>query len=314
MVVFFHLTNQSSYYGYFLAEENVLRKVGSFGSLGVYIFFAISGFVIPYSLYQSKYKLSNIWTFLKKRWIRIEPAYLMSIVLILINTRFGDWVWGLEFQIEWDRLFLHVLYLPEFFGFQWYNIIYWTLALEFQFYLLMALVFPLFVSQNKVIRIVSLLVFALFFFLYDENRLITNHSSLFIIGIVGFMFYKQLLTKYEFFVLLLLDLYLIYMQSPQNGISIAVVSAVAIFIILFVDVDFKLGREIGKISYSLYLTHGLSGMTVLFSSMYLDSIKENEIVKSLLIFVALVASVIFAYGFWYCIERPTQKIAKNIPY
>ncbi|RZL40194.1 MAG: acyltransferase [Pedobacter sp.] len=52
LVCIFHFTQGNTGY---LATENWLKKIGSIGWSGIEIFFILSGFIIPYSLHQSKY-------------------------------------------------------------------------------------------------------------------------------------------------------------------------------------------------------------------------------------------------------------------
>src|SRR6185295_1906083 len=81
-VCWFHLTrfryNVPDPRGYAL-----VCQTGAYGWLGVEVFFVISGFVIPYSLYRARYRVKNYRTFILKRVIRLDPPYLVSIAVIL---------------------------------------------------------------------------------------------------------------------------------------------------------------------------------------------------------------------------------------
>ena len=51
-----------------------------YSSLGVWMFFVISGFVIPYAMYSMNYRISDdAWPFLLRRIVRLEPAYIVSL-------------------------------------------------------------------------------------------------------------------------------------------------------------------------------------------------------------------------------------------
>src|SRR5215470_10500221 len=66
----------------FLAAGSLLWLSGFRGYLGVHLFFVISGFVIPYSLSRRKYSFPrDAFSFFVRRLVRLEPAYLCSIVL-----------------------------------------------------------------------------------------------------------------------------------------------------------------------------------------------------------------------------------------
>src|SRR5256885_1756483 len=54
------------------------------GKFGVYMFFIVSGFVMPLSLYKGKFKVSNYFTFIHKRIIRLHIPYLCALAGTLI--------------------------------------------------------------------------------------------------------------------------------------------------------------------------------------------------------------------------------------
>ncbi len=76
-------------WGHFVAGQGkYLGLSGKFGYLGVDIFFVISGFVIPWSLYRSRYVLRDYPRFLLKRNVRLYPPYLASIAITILATNF----------------------------------------------------------------------------------------------------------------------------------------------------------------------------------------------------------------------------------
>src|SRR5689334_14543570 len=76
-VCWFHLTNGNPSF----LTGGPLKSSGTYGWLGVEMFFVISGFVIPYSLHKAGYDLKSFGTFVAKRIIRLDPPYLVSIVI-----------------------------------------------------------------------------------------------------------------------------------------------------------------------------------------------------------------------------------------
>ena len=76
MVMWFHFT--------FRLPEGALRASGLYGYLGVEAFFVISGFIIPYAMDLRHYRLGrDSFAFIGRRIIRLEPPYVMSVLLIL---------------------------------------------------------------------------------------------------------------------------------------------------------------------------------------------------------------------------------------
>lgn len=71
-VCVFHFTNGNKD---FLSQNSLFKIVGSVGWSGVEMFFIISGFIIPYSLYKINYRYKAYSVFLIKRIIRIHPPF-----------------------------------------------------------------------------------------------------------------------------------------------------------------------------------------------------------------------------------------------
>src|SRR5258708_16473666 len=57
---------------------------GKYGYTGVYIFFVISGFIIPYSLHPGGYPLVHFGRFMLKPCIRLYPPSLASVPITLL--------------------------------------------------------------------------------------------------------------------------------------------------------------------------------------------------------------------------------------
>ena len=94
-VCYFHFTHGNPD---FLSKTNILYQSGRYGFLGVDVFFVISGFVIPYAMYRGMYRFKNFGTFLLKRVIRIEPPFLISIILVI--------------ALNWLSTYLHITVEP----------------------------------------------------------------------------------------------------------------------------------------------------------------------------------------------------------
>src|SRR5277367_6237893 len=115
----------------------------TWGMYGVALFFVISGYCIHLSYL--RYPTSFEWKgFFWRRFLRLYPAYIVSIAACLALQGFRhhqqDWsVW----QIPTHLLFIHNLFgFDLFYGI---NGVYWSLAIEFQFYAL----FPLLILGRQ---------------------------------------------------------------------------------------------------------------------------------------------------------------------
>jgi peptidoglycan/LPS O-acetylase OafA/YrhL len=75
------------------------------------------------------------------------------------------------------------------------------------------------------------------------------------------------------------------------------------------DFNPKLGNWLGKISYSLYLTHALVGLS--FINLMSSRVTSN-IGKLIVELIAFTMTLIFSYFFWKYVENPSQNWSKKI--
>ena len=108
------------------------------GGLGVGIFFAISGFVIAHSVYADRVTLRFVGRFMLRRSIRLDPPYWLAIALVLASAGLSAMVVPdkVPLDVSTGQLLAHLFYLQEILGYPHLNIVFWTLCLEVQFYLI----------------------------------------------------------------------------------------------------------------------------------------------------------------------------------
>jgi peptidoglycan/LPS O-acetylase OafA/YrhL len=148
----------------YLPKDNAVRMVFEYGWMGVEIFFIISGFIIPYSMYKNDYHLKDFKIFFMKRIVRIEPPYIVSIVFALIlgwSNTWTTWYMGHEYKIDWWNVLGHIGYVNVLTGKPWLNVAYWTLAIEFEYYLLLSLMFLYRVGKISVFVFFTITILAL---------------------------------------------------------------------------------------------------------------------------------------------------------
>jgi len=306
MVAIYHFTNYLTPKGMLLPEGNVVAKIGEFGAQGVFIFFVITGFVIPISLYQNNFRINKIFKYLYKRWVRIEIPYILSVVFVIIVSLIFSIKNDEAFNFDFLKFIYHIFYLVEFVGYDWYNIIYWTLAIEFQFYIVIAIIFPLLISENNIIKFTSILLFAFSSLIITDNSIVSHYTPIFSQGIVLFLIKTNKIKITWGGLLILIFTFLTYYT---NGLAIAFFSLFAFFVIAFFNVNIKIFNKLGNISYSLYLIHGLVGGNIIY---FLYRYIDNYYLKLLLILFAIFVSIISAYIYWKIVENPSKKISKKI--
>lgn len=282
-----------------------------YGKKGVQVFFIISGIVIPLSMIHWNYRLPQFFRFMLKRFIRIEPPYFASVVLGLVYLYLGSQLGGsrgTELIPSFRDVVLHLGYLIPFVeGAKWINEVYWTLFIEFQYYIILALTFPLATSRNAFGRITFMLLFLFPPLLFESKNFFTCWSSFFLIGIGYALWITRKWTVYEFVIAVvsaaLVSLYRLPVVDVVFGLAtLAIIS-------FFGNMRFKWGDFLGNISYSLYLIHSfIGGAFVNFMSHHFRQPFEKFIV----ILCGIVISLISAYVFYRVIEKPAQNWSRKI--
>jgi peptidoglycan/LPS O-acetylase OafA/YrhL len=306
MVCIFHFIGYSDFRGDLFSDNSLFSDIGKLGTNGVYVFFVISGFVIPLSLSKDSFNLKQLPQFLSRRFVRIEIPYLVSILLILFVNFLFAIKNGLNFTINMKQFLFHIIYIIPFSKFDWYNIIYWTLAIEFQFYIAIGLLYFFLASKNQIIVILALLIFGLSSFIINDNRLIFEYATIFSLGISLFLMKTKKINIKIGYVLLGL---FVLAAAYHHSIAVSVFSLLTVLAIQFLEINHKLTNRFGDISYSLYLTHGLIGGNLLYLfSRYFSSFSG----KILLVISALGLSLLFSYLFWRLIENPSRRLSKKV--
>jgi peptidoglycan/LPS O-acetylase OafA/YrhL len=307
-VCYFHFTHGNPD---FLSKTNLLYQSGRYGFLGVDVFFVISGFVIPYAMYRGMYRFKNFGKFLLKRVIRIEPPFIASIILVIaLNwlSTLSPYYRGAGFTIDFTALALHLGYLNAFFQYPWVNDVYWTLAIEFQYYIIIALIFPLLIHSKKYFSFIALGVFGMMGFFITGHNFIFNYGLLFVVGILLFQFRIGYLKDAEFGTLLLIALLMIFVKFDKRYL---VAALLPYFFILYFDFNNKISKFLGNISYSLYLVHIPIGGRIINIC---ETLFQSEQIRSVFVFVALAVSIFAAWVFFMVIEKPAMELAKKIGY
>ena len=76
---------------------------------------------------------------------RLSTAYSIASLAIAFLAPLIPGSSAPPYELDLPRLFSHLAYLSSILDYNWYNVVYWTLAIELQFYLCIALLVPLLV-------------------------------------------------------------------------------------------------------------------------------------------------------------------------
>lgn len=298
-------------WGHFVGGQGkYIGMTGKLGYLGVDIFFVISGFVIPWSLYRSRYVLRDYPKFLLKRNVRLYPPYLASIAITILATNFVLVpVFHIpKITVTGRDLLLHFAYLNDLVHVPWINVAYWTLAVEFQWYLLVGLMLPLLATPRKLVRFAgAAIMISLFFAFPYNNRLIFHHLPVFLVGVFVFQYRAKLIGSREFAGLV--AVMSLVMIRPLGWLVLVVAVATGMLIALSTFHSHAADR-VGDISYSLYLLHLPIGVAVIgclshwlpYASWFIG----------LLDVIGVAASAWAAWIMYQIIEKPSQDLSSAI--
>src|SRR5205085_7512260 len=132
-VIFYHGFSQYDTAGFSWPTRWFLESA-QWGWLGVNLFFVLSGFLITGILLDGKQEQHYYRRFYVRRALRILPAYLLLLLLLMLTYRIGI----SDRHISWSFIGLSFFYLSNLTTFFGVNMQYgplWSLAVEEQFYL-----------------------------------------------------------------------------------------------------------------------------------------------------------------------------------
>jgi len=294
----------------FITNETIL-DVFHYGNRGVQLFFIISGVVIPLSMIKSNYKINLFGKYLLRRFIRIEPPYLIAVALGLLYLYARNFVPSSS-QVNLfpsiRDIILHIGYLVPFVeDAKWIREIFWTLSVEFQYYIFLATFFPLALSDKKFLRWGFNILILTIPFLVPANSFFIHWAAYFGVGIFYALYITKKYTLKESLVMILFCSLVIYKEQGLIDLSIAL-GALSI-IHFFPNSKSGIGLFLGKISYSFYLLHSIIGLGYIN---FMSHLVSSSTGKFLVISSGLVLSIISAYIFWKFIEKPSQLRSQKI--
>ena len=177
------------------ASDTTLADIFSHGHIGVYIFFAISGFILalPFGRYALQQGSAvSLKTYYIRRLTRLEPPFLLVMTLFFLILVFLK---NENFQELFPHFLASCFYLHRIIYGEWspINPPTWTLEIEVQFYILAPfLAALLFRISNKFIRRLSVIVLIVIKIVlanttswYDDLRLTLPYViEFFLIGVL----------------------------------------------------------------------------------------------------------------------------------
>ena len=286
-----------------------VRALTSRGYLGVEVFFVLSGFVLPLALDHASFRLRAAGTFLGARWVRLYPAYAVAVLVAL-----GLWVvssWRPGFggeapQVTWRSGLGHAFLLCDVLEEPWVVPVFWTLAIEAQFYGLLAVSFPGFVARRLGVRLATAGLWCGAPWLVGIGPTVLSWTGLFLLGATGFLWRSGRLTTA---VAALIGLAALVTQVGIHGYMSAAAGALALAVVLGpAGGKPSVLARIGVLSYSLYLVHVPVGGRIINAAGHLT---DHSVARLVAIVVALAASLAAAALLHRWVEAPCHRWARR---
>ncbi len=321
-VAILHLSTSFLQYSNFYDIDHInafdgTRALHLSGYKGVYIFFAISAFLITSSIYKLNISTMAGVAFFKKRLFRIYPPYLASLVILLVvHLVLGDY-----YPLELFKSFSFSLFFSHDIFFRDWSIINpvaWSLEVEVQFYALVAVFitcFSLFLNRKYfalfVISTMSLLIFL--WLNQAGNRVIFNYAIYFFAGIFAAISWLncskvKFLSNWRGFSEMFFLMSLILVFVFENPVLIAIsLYTLVLFGLASTGLEalfsLRVIRYISKVSYSYYLLHYamFHFFMLIFAKWF--SFKSFFVSSSLVIGIFIPMSMIAVYPFYFVFER-----------
>lgn len=304
--------NRTHFDSYNLARATILNRFG----LGVDLFFAISGFVIARPFIGGKD--INIKKYFVRRFIRIEPPYILALlVFATVHLLVGSYS---KIEVS-QHLLASLLYLHNALYDTWSSIlpVAWSLEVEFQFYVLAPVFFLLLfkISRNWQIIILTLILCISFNLPGLGWKNITSYYGLFVIGILAAYPYHYLPIKRHFIFDSIMVVSLIMLFFIDFG---KVATNIAILLIMLTFNRLHLLRKlfastllstIGAATYTLYLLH--YPLFKLINSIVNIFIKSDNfnLIFALEIISVLPLSVAFMFIYYYFVEKYFMSLSQK---
>lgn len=306
------------------------------GTIGVIIFFSISGFVLLKSIKGSKKNATK--TFFIRRFLRLYPAFWLSILLGAIGMALIDKTLSIEVIIA------NITMLPQVFNQEMVLGLYWTLEIELLFYFIAWLMFMIDKLHNPInLFLMSVFLLAIFIVLkivgFSNEQHIglmtmpLNLSIMFWGGLFRIfydnpylktpLFSKNIPVKILFFILTAI-IFIIPVFFLLKGLinelykSVQIGTAYILGLLLFlIGVNIiKLKNSflvwLGTISYSMYLFHPVVFYSVFWLLKNYAPVALLELHLIVYLLVNLVLIIVFSALIYYLVEKPAIKFAHHL--
>jgi peptidoglycan/LPS O-acetylase OafA/YrhL len=303
-----------------------LTDVIDIGKVGVIVFFAISGYVIPFSLMR---RTDNaVPLFVISRFFRLYPAYWLSlpaglVILVVVAHQ----------HIDAPLVVANATMLQQFFGIENILGIYWTLQIELIFYALCIGLFVIGLLQKTKFIFSASVIFLAFALVLSAVRFYSGMKLPVVVPLsLAVMFWGMIRRQADdgertavkmdvsllvvFAVVIPLVSFLAYNRDYGYNetwyrYTISYGVAIALFALCTsrVRIDFAGMRYLGRISYSVYLFGPVAEQIILLSLLPRLGLGQGA---HLYIGISMILAVAMAAVIYRFVEAPSIAFGRRI--
>ena len=299
--------------------------LGIFGNgwIGVGMFFIISGYCMANSsrkVFTSGFSAKKYGIYFLKRYLRIAIPFYISIVFWLILIRgFGIAVkpTGISDVLS-HMLFIHNFSEKTFFSISG---VYWSLAVEMQFYALLPIIVVLFTTlASRVLLLITVFSMSVLINIYSDNQLLTwgmpSYLSLFVLGWICSLYQREIgcfinKSNLQWILISAFSLLLFYKGDGfNNKVKLYEILVSSVFALLMVSLISNFTeRQIPKVTYSVAFIGKCSFSIYLYNYTFWMFDREGLTrVKVGFIFVFVIA---FGVVMYLVFENRSEKFRKR---
>lgn len=299
------------------------------GWLGVQVFFVLSGFVIAHSLRRVGSDAGFVGRFILRRSARLDPPYWAAIGLALASGATASWLLvNRSFEApSLGSLVAHLVYLQGILGFPQILDVFWTLCIEFQLYLVLVVLLVTWERadiqgrRGRVALAAGLLGTVLLLSLAAGQLPEASRKAWFLpywyqffLGVMTrWVTWGRLAGGWWWAIAAACALSGIVANAGESLVSVATATALLVASRrggLSTWLAATPLRWLGRVSYSLYLTHPIVCSRVTSGMRRAGLLEGRELLVAGL---AVLLSLAFAELFWRAVESPAMRLSRRIP-